>query len=85
VFSSIFFPDLLAVTGDRGARGILERNAVRVGTVDFPGGELDLDTREDLERSTGLSGTAKGCTKLNVSEDEDGDEGQVLPEPRKPF
>jgi hypothetical protein len=46
---------------------------------------LDLDTREDLERSTGLSGTAKGCTKLNVSEDEDGDEGQVLPEPRKPF
>src|SRR5580658_5327961 len=67
--------------GDPGARGILERNAVRVGTVDFPGGELDLDTREDLERSTGLSGTAKGCTKLNVSEDEDGDEGQVLPEP----
>lgn len=59
VFSSIFFPDLLDVSGDRGARGILERNAVRVGTVDFLEGELDLDTPDDLERSTALSGTAK--------------------------
>ncbi|MGA8443203.1 MAG: nucleotidyltransferase family protein [Candidatus Sulfotelmatobacter sp.] len=51
VFSSIFFPDLLHVSGDRGARGILERNAVRVGTVDFLAGELDLDTPDDLERA----------------------------------
>lgn len=51
VFSSIFFPDLLDVSGDRGARGILERNAVRVGTVDFLAGELDLDTPDDLERA----------------------------------
>jgi molybdenum cofactor cytidylyltransferase len=66
VFSSIFFPDLLAVTGDRGARVILERNAARVGVVDFLEGELDLDTPDDLERCTVLSGTAKGCTKLDV-------------------
>jgi len=59
VFSSIFFPDLLDVSGDRGARGILERNAARVGAVDFLEGELDLDTPDDLERSTVLSGTAK--------------------------
>ncbi|MFZ0759047.1 MAG: nucleotidyltransferase family protein [Candidatus Sulfotelmatobacter sp.] len=59
VFSSIFFPDLLDVSGDRGARAILERNAVRVGTVDFLEGELDLDTPDDLERSTAISETAK--------------------------
>ena len=58
VFSSIFFPDLLDVSGDRGARGILERNAACVGTVDFLEGELDLDTPDDLGRGTALSGTA---------------------------
>jgi molybdenum cofactor cytidylyltransferase len=61
VFSSIFFPDLLDVREDRGARGILERNAARVGVVDFLEGELDLDTPDDLERST-----AKCCQKLDV-------------------
>jgi molybdenum cofactor cytidylyltransferase len=66
VFSSIFFPDLLAVSGDRGARGILERNAARVGAVDFLGGESDLDTPDDLEGSAVLSGTAKCCPKLDV-------------------
>jgi molybdenum cofactor cytidylyltransferase len=51
VFSAIFFPDLLNASGDRGAREILERNAVRAGTVDFLDGELDLDTPGDLERN----------------------------------
>ena len=51
VFSSAFFPDLLDVSGDRGARGILEGNAARVGAVDFHEGEFDLDTPDDLERS----------------------------------
>lgn len=59
VFSPIFFPDLLDGSGDRGARGILERNAASVGTVDFFEGELDLDTPDDLERSTALTGTAR--------------------------
>jgi molybdenum cofactor cytidylyltransferase len=59
VFSSIFFPGLLDVSGDRGARAILERNAVRVGTVDFLEGELDLDTPDDLERLAAISETAK--------------------------
>ena len=57
IFSSIFFTDLLDVSGDRGARGILERNADRVGRVDFPEGELDLDTQDDLEDSTALCPT----------------------------
>ncbi|MGA2021678.1 MAG: hypothetical protein ABSH02_13890, partial [Candidatus Sulfotelmatobacter sp.] len=57
IFSSIFFTDLLDVSGDRGARGILERNAERVGRVDFLEGELDLDTQDDLEDSTALCPT----------------------------
>jgi len=57
VFSPIFFPDLLDVSGDEGARGILERNVALVGAVDFLEGELDLDTPDDLERSAVLSGT----------------------------
>jgi molybdenum cofactor cytidylyltransferase len=59
VFSSIFFYDLQNVSGDRGAREILERNSARVGAVDFLEGEFDLDTPDDLERSTAFSGTAK--------------------------
>jgi molybdenum cofactor cytidylyltransferase len=66
VFSSIFFPDLLEVSGDRGARGILERNAARVGAVDFLEGELDLDTPDDLEGKAVRSGTAKWCPKRDV-------------------
>jgi hypothetical protein len=53
------------VSGDRGARGILERNAERVGAVDFLEGEFDLDTPDDLKRSTAFSGTAKWCPKLD--------------------
>jgi molybdenum cofactor cytidylyltransferase len=66
VFSSVFFPHLLDVSGDRGARGLLERNAVRVGAVDFLEGELDLDTPDDLERSAVLTGAAKCCPKLDL-------------------
>lgn len=42
------FPDLLALRGDRGAKGILLREAA--ATLPFPGGEADLDTPADLER-----------------------------------
>jgi CTP:molybdopterin cytidylyltransferase MocA len=49
VFSSMFFPHLLAVNEDHGARRILERNAEQVAPVDFPEGGLDLDTPEDLK------------------------------------
>jgi len=50
IFSAAFYPELMAVTGDRGARGILERHASAVTCVDFPEGEADLDTREQLDR-----------------------------------
>ncbi len=42
------FPDLLALSGDRGAKAILLREAT--ATLPFPGGEADLDVPTDLER-----------------------------------
>lgn len=49
IFSSRFFPELCAVAGDRGARGVLESHANEVTTFDFPAGNIDLDTAEQLE------------------------------------
>ena len=40
------FPDLLALVGDRGAKGILLRETT--ATLPFPAGEDDLDTPGDL-------------------------------------
>lgn len=61
VFSSAFFAELLALSGDRGARQILEKHAALVKPVGFPGGELDLDTPEQLGcgRSSGVA--PSGC------------------------
>lgn len=42
------FPALLALRGDRGAKGILL--AAATATLPFPGGAEDLDTPEDLLR-----------------------------------
>ncbi len=44
------FPDLLRLQGDEGARDVL-RSA---RACDLPGGELDVDTLEDLERARQL-------------------------------
>jgi molybdenum cofactor cytidylyltransferase len=51
IFSSAFFSELLAVSGDQGARRVLEEHAGQVAAVDFPEGEMDLDTPEQLERT----------------------------------
>ena len=48
VFPRRLFPELLALRGDRGAKGILLREDT--ATLPFPEGELDLDTPEDLDR-----------------------------------
>jgi len=46
VFDRAFFPELLALTGDQGARKLLQRHAPR--SVPFPGGLHDIDTPADL-------------------------------------
>ena len=49
-FPTEWFGELLALRGDTGARELL-RNA---GAVNLPGGELDVDTIEDLDRARKL-------------------------------
>ncbi|MGB8481150.1 MAG: nucleotidyltransferase family protein [Acidobacteriaceae bacterium] len=50
IFPRALFPALLELQGDQGARALLQQSGAAVHAVDFPGGELDLDSPEDLER-----------------------------------
>lgn len=54
LFARSVFPELLDLSGDRGARAVVERDSARVETVavnaDAPD---DVDTREDLARLEG--------------------------------
>jgi len=50
IFSGAHFHELLELTGDQGARRILQQHRERVAAVDFPGGGLDIDTPEDIPR-----------------------------------
>jgi len=44
------FPALLALSGEAGARSILESAGDRMAVVDFPDGDFDVDTPEDWAR-----------------------------------
>jgi molybdenum cofactor cytidylyltransferase len=48
IFPRQYFPELLALTGDTGARQLLRVHAAEVHTVPLEHGELDLDTPESL-------------------------------------
>ena len=48
-FHKTFFPELLKLQGDTGARKIIEQNNDKVATVLFPEGSIDIDTEEDYE------------------------------------
>ena len=49
LFKSIFFDQLLSIQDQDGAKSIVQKNLNKVKTVDFPGGEIDLDTWSDYE------------------------------------
>jgi CTP:molybdopterin cytidylyltransferase MocA len=49
VFPAGWFPALLSLEGDSGARKILREASDSVLTVDFDGGEVDVDTPADVE------------------------------------
>jgi molybdenum cofactor cytidylyltransferase len=55
-FPSHAFPELLELRGDAGARGLLQE----ARAVELPGGELDIDTVEDLEQAVRLYGRPPG-------------------------
>ena len=47
LFARRFFPDLSALSGDRGARALFTRHAAALATVSFPAGDADIDTPAD--------------------------------------
>ena len=49
-----FYPDVLALEGDAGAKSILKNNADRVRTLPIPEAEFDLDVPADLEKLRNL-------------------------------
>jgi molybdenum cofactor cytidylyltransferase len=50
LFSAVYFEALQKLTGDKGARVILQEHPEDMATVAFPQGELDIDTPEDYDR-----------------------------------
>lgn len=53
-FDRRYFPELLALGGDAGAKQLLRRYPDDVTTIPFPKGEIDIDTEEDLQRLSGI-------------------------------
>jgi len=49
IFSRDLFPELLQLTGDRGARKLIHQQKEDVATVAFPMGDIDIDTMADYE------------------------------------
>ncbi len=49
LFSKNYFPELLQLQGDGGAKKILKKYGDAVGTISFPEGNVDIDTPQDYE------------------------------------
>jgi molybdenum cofactor cytidylyltransferase len=50
LFSSPYFEQLLALSGSEGAKKLLRQHPDDLITVDFPDGDIDIDTAKDVER-----------------------------------
>ena len=57
LFADRFFPELAALSGDRGARALFVRHAAALATVSFPAGAADIDTPADAAAIAGDEGT----------------------------
>ena len=49
LFHKKYFRHLMELKGDVGARNIIQQNMSDVGTILFPEGKIDIDTKEDYE------------------------------------
>ena len=49
LFTTKYFNQLLSLKGDEGAKKILKNHKEDVATVDFPKGDIDIDTQKDYE------------------------------------
>ena len=50
LFHKKYFKDLMKLSGDTGARKIIQQNMNDMTTIVFPEGEIDIDTEEDYEK-----------------------------------
>ncbi|WP_159473130.1 NTP transferase domain-containing protein [Dyadobacter sp. 3J3] len=50
IFDKSIFPELMELTGDVGARKIIIKSKDRMSTVDFPLGNVDMDTADDYKK-----------------------------------
>lgn len=50
IFAKDFFPQLLKLTGDVGAKKIIKQNSESVETITFEHGSFDVDTEEDVHK-----------------------------------
>lgn len=53
LFTRKYFNHLLKLQGDHGAKIILETNKEEVATIDFPNGNIDIDTEKDYKELVG--------------------------------
>jgi molybdenum cofactor cytidylyltransferase len=49
LFHKTYFPELLSLKGDAGAKKIMQAHATEMITIDFPLGHIDIDTEEDYK------------------------------------
>jgi molybdenum cofactor cytidylyltransferase len=50
IFSAEMYPELLGLARDQGAKSVIARHATDARIVQFPGGEIDIDTPEEMAR-----------------------------------
>jgi molybdenum cofactor cytidylyltransferase len=50
IFPCHYFPDLMALQGDKGAKALLYKNKESLQTVTMPNAIIDIDTKQDLIR-----------------------------------
>jgi molybdenum cofactor cytidylyltransferase len=50
LFDAIYFPELLSLKGNEGAKKLLVEYADTISTIPFPRGSVDIDTVEDYEK-----------------------------------
>lgn len=48
LFSRVLFPELRQLSGDVGAKVVLQNHASEITTIPFPEGNIDIDTPQDL-------------------------------------
>lgn len=49
LFKKRFFKTLLSIADQEGARSLLKKNKDQITSIEFPGGEIDLDSPSDYE------------------------------------